>query len=199
MSRMARRLRRMSAARAVSSQPISRLATSASIRSRQWRMTIDPHEGGELRRADRRLPLPRPAGRLVLLQLALGRGDDVVQQLVLRLEMIVERPPCGQVAGLHDVAHRDDRIAALGELGEGCGADRLRQARAPRARRSPAGFSSMMSDGSCACSSRGSRHLGDDRRGEIGRGLDQLVRFWPARTVAERSCRATGHRRPGGR
>jgi hypothetical protein len=47
-----------------------------------------------------------------------------VQQFVLRLEVIVERA-LRQAAGLHDVAHRDDRIAALGELGEGRGADRL--------------------------------------------------------------------------
>lgn len=50
---------------------------------------IDPHEGREFgariaaRSRHRLLALP--------LQFALGRGDDVVQQLVLRLEVIVER------------------------------------------------------------------------------------------------------------
>ncbi len=83
---------------------------------------IDPHEGRELgarvvaSRRHRLLADP--------LQLGLRRGDDVVQQLVLRLEVIVERA-LRQAAGLHDVAHRHHRIAALGELGEGGGTDRL--------------------------------------------------------------------------
>ena len=58
------------------------------------------------------------------LQFDLGRGDDVMQQLVLRLEVVVERT-LRQPAGLHDVAHGDNRIAAFGELLECRGTDRL--------------------------------------------------------------------------
>ena len=83
---------------------------------------IDADEGRKLRTCIGASPrhglLAQP------LQLALGGGDDVVQQFVLGLEMIVEgalREP----AGLHDVAHRDDRITTLCELGEGRGADGL--------------------------------------------------------------------------
>src|SRR5713101_7059333 len=71
---------------------------------------IDAHEGGEL------------GARIVAgscqclladpLELGLGRGDDVVQELVLGFEMVVERA-LRQPAGLHDVAHRDHGIAAL--------------------------------------------------------------------------------------
>src|SRR5215831_13392658 len=81
---------------------------------------VDPHEGRELG------PCFESCGdhRLLAnaLQLGLGRGDDVVQELVLGLEVVVERA-LRQPAGLHDVAHRHHRVAALGELGKGRRAD----------------------------------------------------------------------------